>query len=295
MAHMLVLLQHILAQLDGVIRVRHACAQVPNFLLATPMLGISFWGCYSFVVEHGVQSSLAALLTPGKSPPTRCPPAREDKLCRNRAVMNNNAYSNNDIQNHGYSLGNSEPCYCGELCNTRLVLYIFIMQTAVFICRQASADAKAAAHNLSFGGSCVHCTLGILGSLCDGGHARASGYAAAVDMPAVVLVRSTAVLPAKALCATDLAVFHGICSIGLCVVPTILTLDMKTQCATKHRPVIAQGMRNLLALHHSYELIDTSSVSKINVAPPGMIPPAPRSPAGHKNVGLIHRIRTTMP
>ena len=236
MAHMLALLQHILAQLDGVIRVRHACAQVPNFLLAAPMLGLSFWGCYTFAVEHGVQSSLAALLTPGKSPPTRCPPdAHAEWLCRYRAVMNDNAFSNNDIQNHGYSLGNSEPCCCGALCiNHASFSYVCVMPIVVPICRQASADAKATAHNLSFGGSCVHCTLGILGSLCNGGHARASGHAAAVDVPAIVLVCSTAVLPAKALCATDLAVFPRICSIGLCVVPTVLTLDMKTERATKH-------------------------------------------------------------
>ena len=64
----------------SVIHVRHARAQVPNFLLAAPMLGLSFWGCYTFVVEHGVQSCLAALLTPGESPCTRCPPdAHEDK------------------------------------------------------------------------------------------------------------------------------------------------------------------------------------------------------------------------
>ena len=165
---------------------------------------------------------------------------------------------------------------------TWLVLYIFIMQTAVAICRQASADAKAAAHNLSFGGSCVHCTLGILGSLCDGGHARASGYAAAVDVPAVVLVCSTAVLPAKALCAIGLAVFHGICSIRLCVVPTVLTLDMKPEYATRHPSSNCSGTCAVLALRHIYPLMDTSSVSKINVAPPGMIPLAPRSPACRK-------------
>lgn len=54
-------------------------------------------------------------------------------------------------------------------------------------------------------------------------------------------------------------------------------------------------MSNVLALHQLYPLIDTSSVSKINVAPPGMIPPAPRSPACRKIVGSFNSHLCGMP
>lgn len=56
-----------------VCKMRQSCGwrvQVPNFLLAAPILGLSFWGCATFIREHGLPTTLHSLFTPGMSAST---------------------------------------------------------------------------------------------------------------------------------------------------------------------------------------------------------------------------------
>ena len=103
---------------------------------------------------------------------------------------------------------------------------ILCARPAAAVCRQASRYATVSACNLSPGSGGVYCALGIFGSLCNAGHACAGSHQAALNMSAAVLVCSTAMLQGTAPCATDLAVLLGVRSIGLCVVPEVLPLDV---------------------------------------------------------------------